>query len=396
VDLHGVRSQLEAGTTAMSTRRYLDRVFGSVDDGYVELRSAPSGQREWTTPGNWTRFGAFITAAVRRRENVYCGLATRRSTADGTEANLQELPGLFLDIDRSPALVRPLLEGFPFPPAFIVSSGFGTHATWLFKEPLDVSTPAGIQRAAPLCRRAAAYFQADDRATNPAVAPRLVGSKNFKYAVPQPVTLLEERDATLNVCELEDFLPREVIDRKRNAMTIGASIPVGDRHNQLFALTRSMLCNNIPFDAVSLAVHAVNDHVCAKPLPESELSILLHDALLRPHRHGFEISTPHRLVLHDLPDATLEDELPPLVVEAEKEKTRPRVTADQLVAELVAGHPVEPLCGTVARQAAQAAGIPERTFRTALRRAGLSPIYSGRGTARHVIWQIDTRHEEIA
>jgi hypothetical protein len=389
------RPQLEAGAAAMSgTRAYLDRVFAGVDDGYVELRSAPSGQRAWTTPGDWTRFGAFITAAVRRRENVYCGLATRRSTANGTEGNLQELPGLFLDIDRSPALVRPLLDGFPFPPAFIVSSGFGTHATWLFKEPLDVSTPAGIQRAAPLCRRAAAYFQADDRATNPAVAPRLVGSKNFKYAVPQPVTLLEERDATLNVCELEDFLPREVVDRKRNAMTIGATIPVGDRHNQLFALSRSLLCNNIPFDAVSLAVHAVNDHVCEKPLPQSELSILLHDALLRPHRHGFEIPTPRRLVLHDLADPAEEKEDEEPLPDVRNPPATLTLTADAFVSALVSAYEV--LDGLDLRQRAQTAGIHERTLRRALARAGLSPVRTGRGPTRRVIWQIDKRTEENA
>jgi hypothetical protein len=282
----------------MNTRHVLDRLYDSCTDGFVELRAVPSGRRCWTTPQQWDVFGAFVTAAVRQRQNVYIGLATRRSTDNGTADNLLELPGLFLDIDQPPETVRPLLDSFPFQPAFVTSSGFGTHLTWLFKEPLDVSTPAGVGRAAPLCRRAAAFFKADDRATSPAVAPRLVNSRNFKYGRPQPVTLLEVNDTAVNVSELEDYLPAEVVNRKRHVMTIESSIAVGSRHDTLFALTRSLLVAGLPFAAVAVAVRSVNDTVCSAPLPESELRVLLKDALARPHRHGFTVPAA-RLIVHD-------------------------------------------------------------------------------------------------
>jgi hypothetical protein len=133
----------------------------------------------------------------------------------------------------------------------------------------------------------AGYLGGDDRATNPAVAPRLVGTRNYKYGTPQAVTLIDETSSTLNACELEDFLPAEVV--RHNEFTIAGCIPVGCRNDMLYRLVRSLRAKGFPFPTIVQAIRTLNETQCEVPLPDLELRQLLHHALVQPNRYDFRL-----------------------------------------------------------------------------------------------------------
>ena len=281
----------------MSARLFLDVLFSGCDDGLVELRAVPSARRTWTRPGVWDPLGPFITAEVRHRQDVYVGIATRRDASAGTAANLAQTSVVWVDHDTPIEDARPQLDGFPFPPALIVRSGFGTHRYWKLREPLDLRELVGLARLASLLRRLAAYLGGDDRATDPARVLRLPSTYNHKYESPKQVTVAHTAPTTLDPSELEAFLPREVV--RQNTMTIGSSIPVGTRNDQLYGLTRSLRARGLAFAVIAAAVRSVNQTCCEKPLTEGEIQRLLHYALLQPNRSDFIPYPVRPVVLHD-------------------------------------------------------------------------------------------------
>jgi hypothetical protein len=278
-----LRRHLARGAATV-TRRYLDRVYRGCSRGLVELRTN-TGQRTWTELGHWSPLGPFVTAAVNAGEHVYHGLATRRDPSSGKATNLAELPMVWADIDAPPSEVRQRLDAFPFRYTLLVSSGYGAHVSFELREPLELDTPADVERAASLQRRLAAYLGADERATNPAVAPRLPGTRNFKYGAPRPVALIDETAATVHACELEDVLPAA---RARSQQAAGySSIPVGARNDQLYAIARSLRARGLDWSAINATVRAVNDKICDEPLDETEILSLLKYALVQPDRADF-------------------------------------------------------------------------------------------------------------
>ena len=127
---------------------------------------------------------------------------------------------------------------------------------------------------------------------------------------------------------------------------------------------------------------------CAKhPYPKTNSDTCCTTPSSARIAQGFHVPPSTRLVLHDLPvtrTATVEEKTPGALSAA--------VLVAQLLAECSNGH----LSSLDVRQRAHAAGVPERSLRTALRRAGLEPSYTGRGRTRRVLWHIDTRPEEIS
>jgi hypothetical protein len=248
--------------------------------------------REWTTPGDWTRLGPFITAAVRARESVLVGLATRRDTSAGTLDNLAELSTICVDVDAPPPVVKTQLADFPFPWSLFVASGSGSHVYWRLKEALDLTDLAEQRRASSLMRRLSGYLGGDPRAANPALSPRLAGTRNFKYGRPQPVTLLDETDAAVNACELEDFLPAEVVRDHR--LVLAEALPVGARNDMLFRLIRSLRSKGLPLQVVADTIRSINARHSEVPLPEKELCALLNHALKYPNRADFALLAERR------------------------------------------------------------------------------------------------------
>ena len=180
------------------TRAFLDRLFGDVI-GHVECRAWAPADRMFTAPGAWQPFGPFITRHVNAGRSVAVGIATRRDTSNGTSANLAELPCLWVDIDKPPAQVRALFDGFPFRWSLVVHSGLHTHVYLRLREPLDLQVPENFARASSALRRLCAYCGGDDQCTDPARVMRLPGSLNFKV---RPTAPRCARRADRRRCEL--------------------------------------------------------------------------------------------------------------------------------------------------------------------------------------------------
>lgn len=276
----------------MSAARHLERLFADCTRGVVEVRAVPSGNREWTTIGDWPRLGPFVTAAVRARESVLVGLATRQDTTTGALDNLAEMAMLCVDVDAPPAEVRTRLDDFPFPWSLFIASGNGSHLYWKLKEPFDLTDEHEQTRAASLMRRLTAYLGGDVRAANPALSPRLAGTRNFKYGAPRPVALVDETDSALNACELEDFLPAEV--KRHNRLVLTEALPVGARNDMLFLLIRSLRSKGLPLQVVADTIRTLNARYSEEPLPDAELTALLNHALRYPNRPDFQPAAPRK------------------------------------------------------------------------------------------------------
>ncbi len=281
----------------MSTRRFLDRLFGDCDGGVVELRALPSTRRAWAGLWAWSELGPFVTAEVNARQELYIGVATRRDTTNGTTANLHELPAVFCDFDRLPDEVTARLAPFPFPPSLVVHSGLGVHTYWQLREPLLVHEPAAIMRSASLLRRLSTYLGADEKSSDPARVLRLPGTFNYKYDAPRPVVLVHESDATVNIAELEDFLPQEVV--RHNRVVLESTITPGQRNAVLYNLTRTLRYKGLPVPIIVSTVEDVNAKQCDPPLEAEEVTKLLRHALAQPDRPSFTPPSSEPTVIHD-------------------------------------------------------------------------------------------------
>ena len=277
----------------MSTRTFLDRLFANCTGGAIELRAFPTGARAWTTPGKWAALGAFVTAQVRAGQNVALGIATRQDAKNGTATNLRELPALFVDLDASPANARVQLERLPFRPSWIVGSGAHVHAYYLLREPADLTNVAERARTLAVLRRLTAHVEGDGQAAEAARVLRLPGSLSFKYGEPRPVTVLEQTGTVLNLSELDDALPGEVIRNGRRVLE--NRLRVGRRNDVLYGLVRSLRHRGLPPRVIIAALHTVNDTWCDPPLAGAELHTLLSHALSQP-------DTPEFLARHTADD----------------------------------------------------------------------------------------------
>ena len=280
----------------MSTRRFLNVLFETVTIGLIEVRALPSKRRTWATPGAWDTLGAFLTREVNQREICYVGVCTRQDTTSGTTANLAQLPAVWIDFDIPPGDVRTRLARFPIPPTLIVESGLGAHVYWRLREPLDVQDPTGLSQAASVLRRLAGAFGGDDRACDPARVLRLPGTKNWKYDAPRDVTLVHDHDADVNLSELADLLPAEVV--RKNRLVVESSIAPGARNDSLYRLARKLRSTGVATGTIAQTIEQVNRTQCDPPLPDDEVFTLLRHAVTQADAPTFDPVSPITIV-HD-------------------------------------------------------------------------------------------------
>lgn len=169
---------------------------------------------------------------LSQNSDVYfsCGLHSRRQTAGqrGSEADIAELPGLWLDVDvegeqhklqgyfPSKAEASAWLQSLPLKPTVVVDSGYGLQAWWQFDRPLEVSQyqwgqAQGHRAARQLSRRWQAKLQeicpyALDTTSDLARVLRPVGTFNHKGEVPKPVRLVSGEYQTYAVEHLSGLL----------------------------------------------------------------------------------------------------------------------------------------------------------------------------------------------
>ncbi|OGA02878.1 MAG: hypothetical protein A3I00_05830 [Betaproteobacteria bacterium RIFCSPLOWO2_02_FULL_64_12] len=206
--------------------------------GLVELRALPSKARTFLPANDAGGVAAFVDAHAA--ENVYFGVATRRSAANGTLANCERLPALFADVDfkTSPEdEARRTLAAFPLAPSAVIASGGGLHLYWFLAEPLDLATDA--TRARALLRRLASLLGGDLASAEAARVLRVPGTHNHKYAPARLVTV-ERLDAErrYDVADVEAALPAECSPASSSSASRATSgwlemlrgAPEGERH----------------------------------------------------------------------------------------------------------------------------------------------------------------------
>ena len=230
-------------------------------------------------------------AFVRRNQgqNLYWGIATRRSDANGTEANCQHLGALFADVDfkeTNEADARMRLQGIPPAPSLLVHSGGGLHCYWLLKEPLDVQTDNPRQWLTPL----AAYLGADPSCAEPARVLRIPGTKNFKYDPPRPVTVEHfDPEARYNLADFEAWLPSQPVTVSASGSSTNTTGPMldGRGNDTLYRLARSLKVKGIEPPAIELSLRSVNQAQCRPPLDEREIQQIVQQATTQAHRPDF-------------------------------------------------------------------------------------------------------------
>ena len=185
----------------------------------------------------------------------------------------------------SPAKAGPLLERVPVRPTFLVGSGAHVHPYYLLREPANMVDPVERALACSVLRRLAAHVGGDRQAAEPAKVLRLPGSVSFKYGEPRPVTVLEQTDTVLNLSELDDMLPREVVSHGRRVLE--SRLQRGCRNDHLYGLVRSLRFRGVPRRVIIAMLHAANAEWCDPPIAGPELHTLLAHALRQPDAPDF-------------------------------------------------------------------------------------------------------------
>ena len=209
------------------SRVFLEALFGGKpDDLFVLLWTLPEKRSHWFRNVE----GAIQLAESLSDNDIYVGVAlsaqdygTARRCSSSEVAGI---PGLWADLDLAsdahpgkalPATVEDALTILPehFPPTFIVRTGNGAHAWWLFREPLIFESDEERHEAANLVLRwqsllrdnAAARGWAFDRLADLARVLRIPGTRNCKDpSNPKPVVIHSTSDRRYNPSDLAEYL----------------------------------------------------------------------------------------------------------------------------------------------------------------------------------------------
>jgi hypothetical protein len=208
-------------------RVFLEALFaGKPDDLYVLLWTLPEKQSHWLR----NLEEAIQFAESRDRRDLYVGVGlsgqdyghNRRCVSDQVAGIVGFWADLDVKSDAHPRATLPLtiedaMKILPdrFPPTFIIKSGNGAQAWWLFREPLILENDEERREAASLARRwqtllrlnAAARGWAFDCLSDLARVLRVPGTQNCKDPQnPKPVEILSHLDRRYNPSELAECL----------------------------------------------------------------------------------------------------------------------------------------------------------------------------------------------
>ena len=213
-------------------RRFLETLFSAKpDELYLLLWTLPEKQSHWFQ----TVEGAIQFAESSPEHDVYVGVGLSGRDHGATHRCLSNeaagIVGVWADIDLKsdahpkavlPATIENALEIPPkqFPPTFLIRTGNGIHAWWLFREPLIFETDEELRNAARLVGRwqtylglrAAARGWTFDRLSDLARLLRIPGTQNRKDPQnPKPVSIHSQTDRRYNPSDFAEFLEEEGI-----------------------------------------------------------------------------------------------------------------------------------------------------------------------------------------
>ena len=211
-------------------KQFLVDLWETKGDGYI-LLWAYDGDR--LKESFWFKTAdaaaAFLDKYASRRVNFYVGVGLSPKDYGRHQRCLKKdivgIAGLFLDLDiRAPEHQKTnlpenhdeamqLLNAIPQEPTYIINSGHGMQAWWLFKEVWMFDSPTERADAEQLEKRLIYYFKAKakergwdvDSVFNLDRVLRIPGTTNYKGR-PVPVEVLRRTDARYNPSDFE-FLP---------------------------------------------------------------------------------------------------------------------------------------------------------------------------------------------
>lgn len=140
----------------------------SQSEGYIEFRligqAGLEDQRFVAVEDlNDPLLASLIEKGQQEDLNVYFGVATRKSKP-GTEENVYNVPGLWVDIDPKHATYEKAMQvvtQLPTPPSYTISSGNGIHAYFRFNEPFVVNDAKDLKFIKELSTKLHIYTNAD-------------------------------------------------------------------------------------------------------------------------------------------------------------------------------------------------------------------------------------------
>jgi hypothetical protein len=206
---------------------FLEALFtGKPDDLHLLLWTLPEKRSHWFQNVE----SAIQFAESLRERDLYVGVGL--SSQDYGPARrcpsneVAGIVGLWADLDLKsdahpkaalPASVEDAMKILPdeFSPTFVVRTGNGAHAWWLFREPLIFESDEDRRNAGALALRwqsllrlnAAAHGWAFDRLADLARVLRVPGTKNCKDpANPKPVAIQSQTDRRYNPSDFVEFL----------------------------------------------------------------------------------------------------------------------------------------------------------------------------------------------
>ena len=206
---------------------FLDALFaGKPDELHLLLWTLPEKRSNWfQNVESAIQFGESM-----RHRDLYVGVglsgqdygASRRCSSN----EVAGIVGLWADLDLKsdahpktalPATIDDALKILPeqLPPTFVVRTGNGAHAWWLFREPLVFGNDEERRNAASLVERwqsllrlnASAQGWAFDRLSDLARVLRIPGTQNCKDPQnPKPVSIHSQTDRRYNPSDFAEFL----------------------------------------------------------------------------------------------------------------------------------------------------------------------------------------------
>lgn len=208
-------------------RTFLEALFaGKPDELYLLLWTLPEKRSHWFRDVE----GAIKFAESLHEWDLYVGVALSEKDYGAnhrcSSGEVAGIVGLWADLDLKsdahsktalPATVKEALQILPdqIPPTFVIRTGNGAHAWWLFREPPIFESDEERRSAGNLALRwqsllranAAARGWAFDRLADLARVLRVPGTRNCKDpANTKPVEIHQQTDRRYNPSDLAEYL----------------------------------------------------------------------------------------------------------------------------------------------------------------------------------------------
>lgn len=211
--------------------KFLNDAWGGVDNGYILIWSfdgADKKQSQWFQRAE--EAAAYVENIRQSRTNIYMGVGLSPKNYGKTRRCMQDdvigICGMWADIDiadeahKKPnlppdeAAALALLAELPFEPSYVINSGHGLQAWWLFREPWTFDNEDERREAEQLSRRfnvhlrnkARAHGWDVDMVYNLDRVMRVPGTTNHKGS-PKPVNVMSRTEARYNPDDFDDALP---------------------------------------------------------------------------------------------------------------------------------------------------------------------------------------------